>query len=71
MNNKNNICSLSALSSEYIFLMFIYFKREREREQGKGRERERGRHRNQKQAPGPELLAQNLRRGSNSQAVRS
>ena len=55
--------------------MFIYFwQRERERERqsmrGGGAERERETQ-NLKQALGPELSAQTLMRGSNSQTVRS
>ena len=55
----------------YIFLMFIFEReRERERESDQGRGRERGTQ-NPKQAPGSELSAQSLTRGSNSRTARS
>ena len=54
----------------FFFLTFYLFLRqgETEHEQGRGRERET---QNLKQAPGSELSAQSLTRGSNSRTVRS
>ena len=59
---------------DFIFSMFIYFwEAETECEQARGREREGDRifRQNLKQAPGSELSARSVMRGSNSWAVRS
>ena len=56
----------------YFFLNVYLFLRQRETEHERGRVREREREtQNLKQAPGSELSAQSLMRGSNSRTVRS